>query len=92
MTKMRVDIEPGTGFDTDPALLALVATQRNWSTSPTRSLALIDALTPLIKKGANPVVFCRYLATAEHVAMACGRHFPSWRRSCNGRSDARRAP
>ena len=23
--------------------------------------------TPLIEKGANPVVFCRYLATADHV-------------------------
>jgi len=29
-----------------------------------------------VKKGANPVVFCRYLATAEHVRDALRRAFP----------------
>ena len=38
--------------------------------------ALVDALTPLIKKGANPVVFCRYLATAEHVRNGLRKAFP----------------
>jgi hypothetical protein len=37
---------------------------------------LIDVLTPLIKKGANPVVFCRYLATAEHVRAGLRKAFP----------------
>jgi len=38
--------------------------------------ALIDALTPLIKKGVHPVVFCRYLATAEHVRNGLRKAFP----------------
>ncbi len=38
--------------------------------------ALIDVLTPLIQKGANPVVFCRYLATAEHVRGGLRKAFP----------------
>jgi superfamily II DNA or RNA helicase len=72
-----VDIEPGTGFDTDPALQALVAHAEELihKTDPKLS-ALIDALTPLIKKGANPVVFCRFLATAEHVRDGLRKAFP----------------
>ncbi|WP_288006532.1 C-terminal helicase domain-containing protein, partial [Acidiphilium sp.] len=38
--------------------------------------ALVDTLGPLIKKGANPVVFCRYLATAEHVRNGLRKAFP----------------
>lgn len=72
-----VDIEPGTGFDTDPALQALVAHAEDLIRKPDPKLAaLIDALAPLIKKGANPVVFCRYLATAEHVRDGLRKSFP----------------
>ena len=72
-----VDIEPSTGFETDPALLALVrqAEELAHKTDP-KLTALIDALTPLVKKGANPVVFCRYLATAEHVRDGLRKAFP----------------
>ena len=72
-----VDIEPSTGFDTDPALLALVvrAEELVYKADP-KLMALIDALTPLIKKGVNPVVFCRYLATAEHVRDGLRKAFP----------------
>src|SRR5690606_6118990 len=38
--------------------------------------ALVSALKPQIKSGANPVVFCRYLATAEHVKSGLRRAFP----------------
>ena len=63
-----VDLEPGTTFDADPELLALVKRAEELVGKPDPKLAaLVDALAPLIKKGANPVVFCRYLATAEHV-------------------------
>jgi superfamily II DNA or RNA helicase len=63
-----VDIEPSTGFETDPALLALVRHAEELVHKPDPKLtALIDALKPLIKMGANPVVFCRFIATAEHV-------------------------
>ena len=71
------DIEPGIGFDTDPALQALVAHAEQLIHKPDPKLAaLIDALTPLIKKGANPVVFCRFLATAEHVRDGLRKAFP----------------
>ncbi|MBY5344954.1 DEAD/DEAH box helicase [Rhizobium leguminosarum bv. viciae] len=72
-----VDIEPSTGFVTDPALLALVRqTEELAHKADPKLIALIDALTPLIKKGANPVVFCRYLATAEHVRDGLRKAFP----------------
>ncbi len=72
-----VDIEPGTAFDMDPELIALVqkAEELVHDTDP-KLAALIDALAPLIKKGANPVVFCRYLATAEHVRDGLRQAFP----------------
>lgn len=72
-----VDLEPGTTFDTDPELLALVKRAEKLDCEPDPKLAaLIDALAPLIKKGANPVVFCRYLATAEHVRDGLRKAFP----------------
>ena len=72
-----VDMEPSTGFATDPALLALLrqAEELVQKTDP-KLTALIDALIPLVKKGANPVVFCRYLATAEHVRNGLRKAFP----------------
>lgn len=72
-----VDIEPGTAFDADLALLTLVKRAEELVGEPDPKLtALVDALTPLIKKGANPVVFCRYLATAEHVRDGLRKAFP----------------
>jgi superfamily II DNA or RNA helicase len=72
-----VDIEPGTTFDVDPELLALVRRAEELARKPDPKLtALVEALTPLIKKGANPVVFCRYLATAEHVRDGLRKAFP----------------
>ena len=72
-----IDLEPGAVFDADPELLALVTLAEALITLPDPKLAaLVDALTPLIKKGANPVVFCRYLATAEHVRDGLRKAFP----------------
>lgn len=72
-----VDIEPSAIFNADTKLLALVTKAEALVHQPDPKLAaLIDALTPLIKKGANPVVFCRYLATAEHVRDGLRRAFP----------------
>lgn len=72
-----VDLEPGTAFDADPELLALVKRAEDLISKPDPKLAaLVDALTPIIKKGVNPVVFCRYLATAEHVRDALRKAFP----------------
>jgi len=72
-----VDLEPGTTFDVDPALLKLVRHAEELVGKPDPKLAaLIETLTPLVKKGANPVVFCRYLATAEHVRDGLRKAFP----------------
>lgn len=72
-----VDLEPNTIFDADPALAKLVEQARTLTGAPDPKLAaLIDVLAPLIKKGANPVVFCRYLATAEHVRDGLRKAFP----------------
>jgi superfamily II DNA or RNA helicase len=72
-----VDLEPGTAFEADPELLSLVRHAEALVAEPDPKLAaLVDALTPLIKKGANPVVFCRYLATAEHVRDGLRKAFP----------------
>lgn len=72
-----VDIEPGTAFAIDPELNALMARAENLvHEADPKMAALVDTLLPLIKKGANPVVFCRYLATAEHVRDGLRRAFP----------------
>lgn len=72
-----IDIEPGMAFDADPELVALVKQAEDLVVKPDPKLtALVDALIPLIKKGANPVVFCRYLATAEHVRDGLRKAFP----------------
>lgn len=72
-----VDLEPSANFNADPALLRLVNQAEALVDKPDPKLrAVIDALTPLIKKGANPVVFCRYLATAEHVRDGLRQAFP----------------
>jgi len=72
-----VDIEPSMAFSDDPALRALIDQARALLDARDPKLdALVGALKPLIKSGANPVVFCRYLATAEHVKSGLRRAFP----------------
>lgn len=72
-----VDLEPGTVFSKDPALQGLLdlAAQLVHANDP-KLQALISVLKPLIKSGSNPVVFCRYLATAEYVKTGLRRAFP----------------
>ena len=75
-----VDLEPGAPFDTDPALLALVSKAEILVSAADPKLdALIEVLKPLIKKGANPVVFCRFIATADHVRDGLRKAFPKLR-------------
>lgn len=72
-----VDIEPNTVFANDPALQGLLDKARDLlSTDDPKLNALIKALKPLIKDGAKPVVFCRYLATAELVKVGLRKAFP----------------
>jgi superfamily II DNA or RNA helicase len=72
-----VDMEPGAHFDADPELLALVGMADNLTSAPDPKLqALIEVLKPILKKGANPVVFCRFIATAGHVRDGLRKAFP----------------
>ena len=72
-----VDIEPSAIFNADPALQKLVARAEELVGKPDPKLgALVDALSPLIARGANPVVFCRYLATADYVRDGLRKAFP----------------
>lgn len=72
-----VDVEPNTIFANDPALQTLLDQAADLIDAKDPKLdALTSALKPLIKDGANPVVFCRYLATAEHVKKGLRKAFP----------------
>jgi ERCC4-related helicase len=72
-----VDMEPGAHFEADPELLALVGMAENLTSTPDPKLqALIEVLKPILKKGANPVVFCRFIATAGHVRDCLRKAFP----------------
>ena len=73
-----IDVEPSTVFTDDTGLRALLdQAEKLLNTKDPKIDALISALKPLIKNGANPVVFCRYLATAEHVKDNLRKVFPN---------------
>ncbi len=75
-----VDVEPSTVFETDLALQGLIQQAELLTKEDDPKIeALIGVLTPLLKKGANPVIFCRFLATAEHVRNALRKSFPKIR-------------
>jgi superfamily II DNA or RNA helicase len=75
-----VDVEPATSLPIEPALARLLAQAERLVRQPDPKLdALCEILAPLVAKGANPVVFCRYIATAEHVRDALRKAFPKLR-------------
>lgn len=75
-----VDLEPSPAFDPNPSLTALLRQAEALVDEPDpKREALIQALTPLIRQGANPVVFCRFIATAEHVRDGLRAAFPKLR-------------
>jgi superfamily II DNA or RNA helicase len=74
------DVEPSPGLDGDAALASLVRQAESLIKAPDPKLdAVAGLLKPLIAQGANPVVFCRFIATAEHVAAGLAKHFPKLR-------------
>jgi len=74
------DVEPSSGFEGDGPLESLLkhAERLTKKTDP-KLEAAIQVLSPLIAEGANPVVFCRFIATAEHVAKGLKKKFPKLR-------------
>ncbi len=84
-----VDVEPASGLAEakDGELAALVTQAERLARSRDPKLdAAIAALRPLLKprsgQPANPVVFCRFIATAEHVAAGLKKAFPEWAVEC----------
>jgi superfamily II DNA or RNA helicase len=76
-----VDVEPTSGVDrADDTLVKLIDQAELLLTASDPKLnALIALLKPLLAEGANPVVFCRFIATAMHVAEGLRRVFPRLR-------------
>jgi superfamily II DNA or RNA helicase len=75
-----VDIEPASGLDDGGPLASLVKQAERLAGEPDPKLdAAVKVLKPLIAEGANPVVFCRFIATAEHVAAGLRKAFPKVR-------------
>ena len=75
-----VDVEPASGLDASDPLRDLIRTAERLSNTKDPKLeAAIRTLKPLIEDGANPVVFCRFIATADHVAAGLRKAFPKLR-------------
>ena len=72
-----VDVEPASGVELhDEGLVELVRTAERLTTARDPKLdEVIALLRPLIDEGARPVVFCRFIATANHVAEGLRRAF-----------------
>lgn len=75
-----VDLEPGRAWEGDGALQALLEQAAVLQEAPDPKLeALVAILKPLVKEGANPVVFCRFIATADYLRDRLRRIFPKLR-------------
>lgn len=76
------DLEPAAQLDAAhagaQALKALIAEAQRLSgaADDPKLAALVSHLGPLLKDGFAPVVFCRYVATAQYVASELRKHFP----------------
>lgn len=74
------DLGPAPGLTEEGPLAALVTQAEGLIRAPDPKLeALVRVLKPLIAEGANPVVFCRFIATADHVATGLRKAFPKLR-------------
>ena len=82
-TRMKadaIDVEPASGLDDTGPLAALVKQAEHLIKAPDPKLeAIVKELKPLIAGRSNPVVFCRFIATADHVATALRQVFPKLR-------------
>jgi superfamily II DNA or RNA helicase len=74
------DVEPGADIG-DPSLQALLETARHLASEPDQDPKLAELckeLGPLLAAGFSPVVFCRYIATAQTVADALRKRFKNY--------------
>ena len=74
-----VDLEPAT-FAGDADLADLVAQATRLTTEKDPKVdCVVGLLTAAIKSGANAVIFCRYISTADHLRDALKKAFPKVR-------------
>lgn len=76
-----LDLEPAAQLQAETGaqkLQALIATAERLSGSAgdPKLAALVAQVAALLKDGYAPVVFCRYIATANYVAAELRKHFP----------------
>jgi superfamily II DNA or RNA helicase len=74
------DLEPGVALE-DSRLASLIRQAEKLAAAPRRDPkfeALDRTLTPLLRDGFSPVIFCRYIATAEAVGAALRQAHPTY--------------
>lgn len=78
------DVEPGAQIEDIPLLESLIkrASALQGPQRDPKLQQLITTLGPILKKGFRPVVFCRYIATAQYVAEQLQQHFKKHNVGC----------
>ena len=78
------DLEPGAQLEDRPLLESLIERARklHGPTKDPKLKHLITTLKPVLAEGHRPVVFCRYIATAQYVAEALQKAFKTHRVAC----------
>ena len=75
-----LDVEPASVVTDDAPLRELIDQAERLTRAVDPKLeAVVGFLKPLIAEGANPILFCRFIATAEHVATHLRKAFPRLR-------------
>ena len=75
-----LDVEPASIVTDDPTLRALVQqAERLTKAADPKLETVIALLRPILAESANPIIFCRFIATAEHVAAGLRKAFPKLR-------------
>lgn len=75
-----LDVEPASVVADDAPLRTLVEQAERLTHTPDPKLeAIITVLRPLLAEGAKPIVFCRFIATADHVVAGLRKAFPKVR-------------
>jgi superfamily II DNA or RNA helicase len=75
-----LDVEPASGLTAQGPLEKLIEQADRLAKGRDPKLsAVVELLKPLIAQGVNPVIFCRFIATADHVAAGLRKAFPKLR-------------
>lgn len=73
-----LDVEPASVVTEDAPLRVLIELAERLTKAPDPKLdKIITLLRPLVAEGSKPIVFCRFIATADHVAAGLRKAFPA---------------